>query len=131
MMDGLTKSQRRIAVGYVDGLTGKEIAGRYNLSYNTVVRHTQNIYDKAGIPRCMNALVAWFLAKTFNLDLSELKKGLGGFLLLFLVGFQMVASDMDNSFLRQTSARRVEARRAGGRRGRRDDDTLTLPGLEG
>lgn len=129
-MDPLTKSETRIAAGYVDGLTGKEIASRHHLSYNTVVRHTQNIYDKTGIPRSTNALVAWFLAKSFNLDLSEIKRGLGGFLLLCLVGFQMAASDFDNSFLRSSSARRVEARKTSGRRNRRDDDTLTLSGLE-
>lgn len=129
-MDPLTKSETRIAVGYVDGLTGKEIASRYHLSYNTVVRHTQNIYDKTGIPHSTNALVAWFLARTFHLDLSEVKRGIGGVLLLFLVGFQMATSDFDNSFLRSSSARRVEARKTSGRRNRRDDDTLTLPGLE-
>lgn len=129
-MDEITAAEKRIAVGYVDGLTGKEIASRYHLSYNTVVRHTQNIYDKTGIPRSTNALVAWFLTKAFNLDLSEIKRGLGGFLLLCLVGFQMAASDFDNSFLRSSSARRVEARKTSGRRNRREDDTLVLPGLE-
>lgn len=75
-MDEITAAEKRIAVGYVDGLTGKEIASRYHLSYNTVVRHTQNIYDKTGIPHSTNALVAWFLTKAFNLDLSEIKRGL-------------------------------------------------------
>lgn len=129
-MAEITDAERRIAAGYVDGLTGKEIACRYRLSYNTVVRHTQNIYDKTGIPHSTGALVAWFLAKTFHLDLSEVKRGIGGFLLLFLVGFQMAATDFDNSFFRSSSARRVEARRTSGRRNRRNDDTLTFPGLE-
>ena len=131
MMEDLTKSELRIVAGYVDGLTGKEIASKCNLSYNTVVRHTQNIYDKTGIPRSTNALVSWFLTKTFHLDLSEIKRTIGGLILLCLVGFQMAATDFDNSFLRARSARRVEARRSGGRRNRREDDTLTLPGLEG
>ena len=130
-MDDLTKSELRIVAGYVDGLTGKEIADRCHLSYNTVVRHTQNIYDKTGIPRSTNSLVAWFLTKTFHLDLTEIKRGIGGFLLLCLVGFQMAATDFDNSFLRARSARRVEARKTSGRRNRREDDTFTIPGLEG
>lgn len=120
----LTKAETRIASGYACGLIGKEIADRCNLSYNTVVRHTQNIYDKTGIPRSTNALVAWFLSRNFGLDLSEFRRRLGGFFLFLLVSFQLAAGDIDNSPVRAQSARRVEARRPGGRRGRRED-TLT------
>lgn len=41
----LTKAETRVASGYVSGLIGKEIADACNISHNTVVRHTQNIYD--------------------------------------------------------------------------------------
>ena len=47
----LTPAETRIASGYTAGLIGKEIADRCGISYNTVVKHTQNIYDKAGIKR--------------------------------------------------------------------------------
>lgn len=128
----LTKAEKKIASGYVDGLIGKEIADRYGISYNTVVRHTQNIYEKTGIRHSTNALVAWFLAKTYNLDLDELKRSLGAVALLFLVSFQIAATDFDNSFVRSSSARarRVEARRTSSRRNRREDDTYHLP-MEG
>ena len=49
----LTKAEKRIAAGYVDGLIGKEIADRCGISYNTVVSHTQHIYEKAGIRQPM------------------------------------------------------------------------------
>ena len=74
METNLTKAETRVAAGYVDGLIGKEIADRYGISYSTVVNHTQHIYDKAGIRHSTNALVAWFLSKTFNLDLAELRR---------------------------------------------------------
>lgn len=70
----LTRAETRIASGYVCGLIGKEIADVCEISYNTVVRHTQNIYDKAGIARSTNALVAWFLASNFHLDLGEFRR---------------------------------------------------------
>ena len=54
----LTRAETRIASGYVCGLIGKEIADACGVSHNTVVRHTQNIYDKTGIRRSTNALVA-------------------------------------------------------------------------
>lgn len=70
----LTPAETRVAVGYCYryGLIGKEIADRLNISYNTVVRHTQNIYEKTGIRRTTNALVAWFLSTNFNINLSTL-----------------------------------------------------------
>lgn len=126
----LTKAETRIASGYTCGLIGKEIADKCGLSYNTVVRHTQNIYDKAGIPRSTNALVAWFLSRNYNLDLGEFRRRLGGFILFLLVSFQMAAGDVDNSPVRAFRTQRVEARRTGGRRNRKEEDTLTdyLPG---
>ena len=130
MNTGLTKAETKIAAGYVDGLIGKEIADRCGISYNTVVRHTQNIYEKAGIRHSTNALVAWFLAKTFDLDLGELRRSIGAMALLLLVSFQIAASDFDNSFLRSSSrVRRVEARKPS-RRNKREDDTYQLP-MEG
>ena len=120
----LTKAETRIAAGYTCGLIGKEIADRCGLSYNTVVRHTQNIYDKTGIPRSTNALVAWFISRNYDLDMREFRRRLGGFILFLLVSFQVAAGDVDNGAVRTFRARRVETRRAGGRRGR-EEETLT------
>lgn len=122
----LTAAETRIAAGYVDGLIGKEIADKCGISYNTVVRHTQNIYDKTGIRRSTNALVAWFLAKNYSLDLGEIQRRVGAFALLCLVSIQIAATDFSNSFVRSSSARRVEARKAPSRRNRREDDTYII-----
>lgn len=121
----LTPAETRVASGYVAGMIGKEIAGATGTSHNTVVRHTQNIYEKAGIPHSTNALVAWFLARNFDLDLSEFKRRVGAALLLLLVSVQTVFTDFSTDYARPSRARRVEARR-GGRRRRNEDDNNTL-----
>ena len=117
----LTPAETRIASGYVSGMIGKEIASAAGISPNTVVRHTQNIYDKTGIPRSTNALVAWFLAKNYDIDLAEFKRRVGAALLLALISFQTVCTDFSSDFVRAARVRRVEARK-GGRRGRREDE---------
>ena len=119
----LTKAETRIACGYVDGLIGKEIADACGVSYNTVVRHTQNIYDKTGIRRSTNALVAWFLAENCSIDLSEFRRRLGAVVLLVIVSVQTVCVDFDNSPVRRFPSRRIEARKGSGRKGRREDET--------
>ena len=122
----LTPAETRIASGYVAGMIGKEIASAAGISHNTVVRHTQHIYDKAGIPRSTNALVAWFLAKNFNIDLAEFRRRVGAALLLVLISFQTVVTDFSSDFVRTARVRRVEARK-GGRRSRREDgNTLDI-----
>lgn len=117
----LTASETRVAVGYTEGLIGKEIAGQYGLSYNTVVKHTQNIYEKAGIKHSTNALVAWFLSLNYRLDLSDLKRSIEGAVLLaiFLVGLAMNNDSI--VVARRIQTRRVETRSGRSRKGRRDD----------
>ena len=121
----LTPAETRVASGYVAGMIGKEIADAAGISHNTVVRHTQNIYDKTGINRNTNALVAWFLAKNYNIDLAEFKRRVGAALLLALISFQTICTDFSSDFVRTARVRRVEARK-GGRRGRRNEDEDTL-----
>ncbi len=119
----LTPAETRVAAGYVSGMIGKEIASAAGISHNTVVRHTQNIYDKAGIPRSTNALVAWFLSENFHIDLAEFRRRVGAALLLALISVQTVCTDFSSDFVRSARVRRVEARR--GRR-RNEDDYNTL-----
>lgn len=125
----LTQAEKRVAEGYASGYIGKEIADKLGLSYNTVVRHTQNIYDKTGIRRSTNSLTAWFLAKKYGFDLSEIEKQFGAFLLVCLLGFQIVNTDFGDSFVRNYG-RRSEMRAARGRRGRRDEEDSTLNLIE-
>jgi len=122
----LSRAETRIACGYVSGLIGKEIASACGISHNTVIRHTQNIYEKAGIPHSTNALVAWFLEENCKIDLAEFRRRVGCFLLFLLVSFQTVNADFDNSVLRRFPSRRVEGRRGPGRRGRRNEEGDTL-----
>ena len=117
----LSPAETRVASGYVSGMIAKEIASAAGVSLNTVVRQTQSIYDKTGIPRSTNALVAWFLEKNFDLDLAEIRRRVGAALLLALIAFQTFTTDFSSDFVRTGRARRTEVRRAG-RRGRRQED---------
>ena len=123
----LTKAETKIASGYVCGFIGKEIADKCDISYHTVVRHTQNIYEKTGIPHSTNALVSWFLAKNFDLDLSDIKKKVIAFILFLLACFQIATTDFDSPFLRRIKIGRSMACRVWGRpRARRRGDTYYL-----
>lgn len=123
--DILTPAETRIASGYVSGMIGKEIASAAGISHNTVVRHTQNIYDKVHIHRNTNALVAWFLEKNYDLDLSEIKRRIGAAVLLAILSVQAIHTDFSSDFVRASRVRRVEARK-GGRRRKEDEDTINL-----
>lgn len=105
--DILTPAETRIAAGYCEGLIGKEIAKREHISYHTVVRHTQNIYEKAGIRRSTNALVAWFLSRNFRIDIGEVCRSLTGFC-LFLVMSVQIAAYTGDQFVRTSGRCRIE-----------------------
>lgn len=120
----LTPAETRIAAGYCDGLIGKEIAEREHLSYHTVVRHTQNIYEKTGIRRSTNALVAWFLSKNCGIDVRELCREITGAFLLVIMAVNTVVYN-GSQFVRGQQARRIETVRSV--RGRRNDnETLAI-----
>lgn len=122
----LTPAETRIASGYACGLIGKEIADACGVSYNTVVRHTQNIYDKTGIRRSTNALVAWFLARNYGLDLGEFRRRLTSALLLVILCVQSASADFGSPAVRRISGRRTEVRKGAGRRSLRDEREFEL-----
>lgn len=115
----LTPAETRIAARYCDGLVGKEIADVENISYHTVVRHTQNIYEKTGIRRCTNALVSWFLSTNCNIDIKDLERNITGFFLLLIISVQTVAFTGD-TFVRSGRRARTETR---ARRTRRNEES--------
>lgn len=116
----------RIAVGYTDGLIGKEIADRYGISYNTVVKHTQNIYGKTNIRHSTNALVAWFIATNYGIDLNELRRKVESMILLALIVINIASAD-NTYFSRRIRQKRTEIQRVSGRRrGDDDDNTYVL-----
>ena len=72
----LTPAETRVAISYILGDVGKEVCVRLGIAYNTVVRHTQNIYSKAHIRHSTNALVSWFLSENYSINLDQLSKTL-------------------------------------------------------
>ena len=105
----LTPAETRIAAGYCEGLIGKEIAEREHISYHTVVRHTQNIYEKTGIRRSTNALVAWFISRNCNIDMREMLRSVAGFFLFVLMSVQTVSYTGD-CYVRTSNGCRTMAR---------------------
>ncbi len=103
----LSKAEARVSRGYVDGLSGKEIADRLCVSYNTVIRHTQNIYAKIG-RHSIHGLVAWWFCTNFDIDLKDVGRRLGAaFLLALFCAYTFSGGEFERS------ARRA---RRGGRR---------------
>lgn len=100
----LTPAETRVAIAYTLGDIGKEVGTRLGIAYNTVVRHTQNIYDKTGIRHSTNALVAWSLAENYSINLSEIARRIGAGVLLFF--FSLTFSVEDD----QPMARRIRTR---------------------
>lgn len=104
----LTKAETRVAMAYTLGDIGKEVGERLGIAYNTVVRHTQNIYDKAGIRRSTNALVAWFLAENCDIDLKELARQAGASMLMMIVCTTIFFGSDDMVARRARGRRRTE-----------------------
>ena len=104
----LTPAETRVAMAYVLGDIGKEVATRLGIAYYTVVRHTQNIYDKAKIRRSTNALVAWFIAENCDIDLRELARRAGAGLLMMLFCSTIFFNDNQVLARRTRSRRRTE-----------------------
>lgn len=100
----LTPAETRVAIAYTLGDIGKEVGTRLGIAYNTVVRHTQNIYEKTGIRRSTNALVAWFLSENYSINLGELARRIGAGVLLMIFSLTFAVEDD------QPMARRVRTR---------------------
>ena len=100
----LTPAETRVAIAYTLGDIGKEVGSRLGIAYNTVVRHTQNIYDKAGIRRSTNALVAWFLSENYSINLGDLARRIGAAVLLALFSLTFAVED-DQPMVRRVRSR--------------------------
>lgn len=105
----ITSAETRVAIAYTLGDIGKEVGRRLGIAHGTVVRHTQNIYDKTGIRHSTNALVAWFLTENYGLDLRELLRRIGsGVLLVLFAAFTFGSPDHDLIARRVQRGRRNE-----------------------
>ena len=80
----ISPAETRVAIAYTLGDIGKEVGQRLGIAHGTVVRHTQNIYEKTGIRHSTNALVAWFLSENCGVNLSDFGRRLGAGCLLAL-----------------------------------------------
>lgn len=110
----ITPAETRVAIAYTLGDIGKEVAQRLGIAYGTVVRHTQNIYERVGIRHSTNALVAWFLSMNYGIDLGELARRVGSGALLVLFSLFTFGNPNDD----------MVARRC--RRGRRNEIEILI-----
>lgn len=110
----LSRAEARIARCYVDGMIGKEIAEACHISYNTVIRHTQNIYEKIG-RHTIHSLVAWWFCTNFDIDLAEVMRRLGALSLLALFCAYTIGGGDYERMARRTT-----------RRGRRNEVELLI-----
>jgi len=96
----LTDREYQIARLYAEGYVGKEISDIIHASYRTVVNHTQNIYDKTGIPRCTNAIASWWLCHEFNITfaLAPAARKVGAAIMLAL--FMATMTSIDDDYMR-------------------------------
>lgn len=105
----ITPAETRVAIAYTLGDIGKEVGHRLGIAHGTVVRHTQHIYEKAGIRHSTNALVAWFLTENCGLNLSEFTRRLGArCLLLLFSAYTFCATDNELMVRRARRGRRSE-----------------------
>lgn len=86
------------------------------------MRHTQNIYEKTGIRRTTNALVAWFIARNCRIDMREVLRSVTGFCLFVLVSVQTVLCSGD-TYVRVPRGCRTEARMQRSRTRKDNDNT--------
>ena len=48
-LDALSKSEYKIAIMMISGMTYKEISIELNVNYNTITKHSSNIFLKLGV----------------------------------------------------------------------------------
>lgn len=78
----LSSQETRVSILYCLGYIGKEVADKLGISYNTIIRHTQHIYDKLECKHSTNALVGEFLSRNYSIDIKELGRRIGAAILL-------------------------------------------------
>lgn len=100
----LSKAEAHVSRGYVEGLSGKEIADCLCISYNTVIRHTQNIYEKIG-RHSIHGLVAWWFCTNFDIELEEIIRRIGaGCLLLLFCAYTFGGGEFERAARRSPPA---------------------------
>lgn len=101
----LSKREREVVNLVVLGYSAREIAERMNVIYQCVANHLQNIYDKTGTKRTLQALVTWYFTQNFGitLNVSEMTRRLGAMCLLGLFcAFTFSGGDCERTLRRAT-----------------------------
>lgn len=106
----ISPAETNVALACCKGWDDKEIADKLHISRNTVIRHKQAIYEKAGIRHTANALVAWFISTNFSINLSDVERRIGAAVLALIFSVFTFGSDSEAQVLRRV------------RRGRRDGE---------
>ena len=103
----LTKREREIVNRVVLGYSLREIADSMNVIYQCVANHLQNVYDKAGVKRNLNALVTWYFTQNFGitLNISEMTRRIGAAVLLCLFSVEVLSSSFECRMMRRSNRR--------------------------
>lgn len=103
----LTKREREIVNRVVLGYSLREIADSMNVIYQCVANHLQNVYDKAGVKRNLNALMTWYFTQNFGitLNISEMTRRIGAAILLCLFSVEVLSSSFECRMMRRPKRR--------------------------
>ena len=101
-------AERRVLIGYLEGLQGKEIAARLYRSYNTIIRHTASMFQKANV-HSIHELVSKWYQEQFGIEIEELRRRCGAMVLLGLF-LTFTFAGGDDQIARRSARRRREDR---------------------
>lgn len=106
--ESFTRREREVLLGYLEGLQGKEIAARLFRSYNTIIRHTASMFQKANVHSIHELISKWY-QEQFGIQIEELRRRCGAMVLLGLF-LTFTISGGDDQIARRSSRRRREDR---------------------
>ena len=118
----LTEREAQVTELLAWGAAKKEVAAKLQISTRTVEALTRRAFKKIEIQKAAE-LSAWYFCKRFNIsfDLSPLRRGIIGALLLLIMIPEIATSDFDAT-ARRTSSRQ-EVRTGRGRRRENEGET--------
>lgn len=107
----LSHAEFEIAERIALGESKKEVAYRTHRSIYTVETTIKNVYEKLGFSK-LSDLVLWYCGLTFNISLqiSERKRQVFAIMLLFIVIFDLAASNNDIMRAKRFRARKTKSK---------------------
>ena len=98
-------AENRVLLGYLEGLQGKEIAAKMCRSYNTVIRQTASMFQKANV-HSIHELVSLWYREQFGIELAELKRRCGALVLLIIFSASTFIGGADDDAVKRRVRRR-------------------------